>query len=202
MLTALALLVTLQRPAPQTPPAPPARPSAQPERQGGSAAAAPASATGPGTPYDSTAAAIVTIGYRVGYVRGELSRLRLIAFNQPANLASGADRMRQRCLDLERSAPEEGRKLCRSCLTAAAQAAVERYRRRIEPLRALGAECARMLEPLADSRRPVTADRVRRTVAALSGRVAAALRLYEADLAPVRVAFGWASPPSPVPARP
>jgi hypothetical protein len=199
VLAVLALLVTLQRPTPQTPPASPARPSAQPARPGAPAVAAPAS--GPGTPYDSTAAAIVTIGYRVGYVRGALSQLRLIASNQPGNLASGADRMRQRCRDLERSAPEEGRRLCRSCLPAPAQAAVERYRRRIEPLRALGAECARTLEPLAAGRERLTADR-RRTVAALSGRVTAALRLYEADLQRVRVAFGWTSSRVAEPTRP
>lgn len=162
-------------------------------------AARPGSATGPGSPYDSTAAAIVTMGYRVGYVRGALGQLRLIAFNQPANIAAGADRLRQRCQDLERSAPEEGRKLCRSCLTATAQAAVERYWRRLEPLRVLGAECARTLEPLAGGRGPVPADRTRRTVGLLGGRVEAALRLYEADLARVRVAFGWAALPGAAP---
>jgi hypothetical protein len=162
-------------------------------------AARPGSATGPGTPYDSTAAAIVTMGYRVGYVRGALGQLRLIVFNQPTNIVSGAERTRQRCQDLERSAPEEGRRLCRSCLTASAQAAVERYRRRMEPLRALGAECARMLEPLAAGRGPVAVDRARRTVAEVNARAEAALRLYEGDLALVRVAFGWAAPPAAAP---
>jgi hypothetical protein len=197
MLTVLALLVTLQRPAPRTPPASQAHPA--PRQQ----PARVSSPTNPLTPFDSTVAAIVMIGDRVGHVRSALGQLRRVAFNGPGDaVGQRADLMRQRCLDLETATREEGRWLCRSCLSPRAHAAVEAYRQRLGPLGALGRQCAESLRPLATSPQPLATDRVRRTVRDLSNRIVLAMRPYEADLQRVRAAFGWTSARVAEPLRP
>jgi hypothetical protein len=150
----------------------------------------------PATPYDSTVAAIREVGAKVADVKSYLELYRRAAFNDPSGVVlQNADLFRNSCRALAEETDSGRHVLCRHCLSADAQRAVERYRAYLSSLAQLGRQCAaRMVQVRGGSNGAAAVERLRREARPMSARIVAGLTPYEARLREVRIAFGWESP--------
>jgi hypothetical protein len=183
----VALLVQTQQPA-------------APRSPAASAAQAPLQMqTGtrePRTPYDTTVLAVRRIGIAVAEVKSGLDGFNRAAAREPAAVVvERATRLQERCQTMARSAAEDGRLLCRSCVRGEQAAALERYRTYLASLQRVGAQCS---TAVARERRTgvpePAASGLRRQARTISEGIVAGLVPYEQRLEGVRQAFGWSSP--------
>jgi hypothetical protein len=152
----------------------------------------------PRTPYDSTVAAIRRIGLAVAEVKSSMDAFGRAAAREPsAVVVERAGSLQTRCQTLARSAAQDGRILCRSCVTGERREALDHYRAYLASLERVGSQCVTSIARL---RRAGTMDQVaeglKREARTISQRIVAGFVPYEQRLLVLRQAFGWAPPPS------
>jgi hypothetical protein len=184
----------------------------QPQRQPAAPAQAPAptqvpmqiEGRDPRTPYDTTVIAIRRIGVSVAEVKSSLDALNRAAAREPdAVVVERAVRLQERCQALARSAAEDGRTICRTCVTGERAAALQRYREYLASLQRVGSQCATSVAQQRRGRGTEQAGAaLRGQVRAISDRIATGFVPYEQRLEVVRRAFGWSSAASSGARRP
>jgi hypothetical protein len=157
----------------------------------------------PRTPFDTTRATLIEIARRVADLKSSLDMYRRAAFNEPDGaLLENAGMFARDCRALAEAAEHGRRTLCRHCLAPSAQGPVDEYRAYLPTLARVGRQCAARVEQLRSGRSAqAAAAGLRRDVLPANNRVVDGLRPYEARLQQVRIAFGWAMPPTPAPRR-
>ncbi len=189
-----ALLVQAQEPA---------RPAAPAQAQSPAPVQVPMQieGRGPRTPYDTTVIAIRRIGVSVAEVKSSVDAFnRAAARETNAVVAERAVRLQERCQALARSAAEDGRTICRSCVTGERAAALQRYREYLASLQQVGSQCASSVAQQRRGRGTEQAGAALRGQArAISNRIATGFVPYEQRLEAVRRTFGWGSSTRPAP---
>lgn len=151
--------------------------------------------TVPRTPYDSTVAAVRRIGVSVAQVKSGLDEFNRAAAREPSGVVvERALLLQNACLGLTRSAQNDGRALCRSCVSGREAAALEQYRNYMASLARVGSQCS---TSIARQRATGTvegmATGLKREAQAMSQRIVQGLVPYEQRLQAMREAFGWSS---------
>jgi hypothetical protein len=109
-----------------------------------------------------------------------------------------ATRLQDRCRAMARSAADDGRMLCRTCVQGERQAALERYRAYLASLQQVGRQCSTTVSRQhQEGRVEETAVGLKREARGIGNRIASGLVPYEQRLEAVRRAFGWTSTSAP-----
>jgi hypothetical protein len=158
----------------------------------------------PRTPYDTTVVAIRRIALSVAEVKSNLGAFSRAAAREPAAVVvERATRLQDRCQALARSAAEDGRLLCRSCVRGERAAALERYRASLASLQQVGRQCSTTVAQLRRARgAEQAAAGLKREARTIGNRIATGLVPYEQRLEAVRQAFGWSTRPAAAPRPP
>jgi hypothetical protein len=156
------------------------------------------SSSQPRTPFDSTVAAIRRIGLAVAEVKSQVQLFGRVAVGEPDTVVmERAVMLQDRCRALARSAAEDGRALCRSCVTGERREALDRYRAYLASLGRVGSQCATLI---ARQRRGGTlaarAAGLKREARTIMQGIVAGFGPYEQRVLVLRQAFGWAPPPA------
>jgi hypothetical protein len=157
------------------------------------------------TPFDTTMEAVTQVSRAVAEVRAEVDRFRMVAYNDPnGSLFESAAAFRTRCEDLAKSAEKAPATMCRRCMAAQAQAAVDAFRAYLPRVTALGNRCAATLRRARGTREDSTsAAALRRQARPLSEVITTGLQGYETRMTEVRRVFGAQQTPiGPTPRRP
>jgi hypothetical protein len=144
---------------------------------------------------DTVVLAIQRVGFAVGEVKSRMDLLRLSAGNDPDSAVLGsAARLRDACEALAATAVAQGSVLCSHCLEQERQAPIDAYRAYLPSLERAGKHCAARIVQLRQG--AGAANHLRQEATAISHQLVEAIIPYEQRLNAVRVAFGWAPPPT------
>lgn len=154
-----------------------------------------------GAAFDSTTRQVSEVGTAVADVRSYLDLYRRAVFNgSDGDVLTAADAFGRKCHQLEVTALQAARKVCRRCGAPDVQRALEGYRGVMPTVARTGERCAATIGRLqvAPSQHQA-ATNLRHDVRAIGDAIVEGLRRYESRLQALRVAAGWApqAPPPP-----
>jgi len=153
----------------------------------------PLQSDAPKTAFDTTVAAISTIGTKVAEVRGAYELYRRAAFNEPDGAVLQRGRQYQEsCLALAAAVREAEARVRPATVGVAVRPSVQRYRGYLPSLARVADRCAGRIRQMRARRTDVAAAKALRDGARGEGRqLAIDLRTYELRLRDVRHAMGW-----------